>query len=570
MNHPISSRRLWTFSVFLIKPSHYDDEGYIIQWLRSTIPSNSLAALYGLAMDAAKRKILAEIDIECHAIDETNTRVDVDRILARIKFVGGGLICLVGVQSNQFPRAVDLARRFRVAQVPVLIGGFHVSGSLAMLPGIGSDLQEALDLGVSLVVGEVEGHLDDLLKDAASGHLQPVYNYLAELPSLTGVPGPYLPLKQLERSIGVQTSLDAGRGCPFKCSFCTIINVQGRQSRRRSIADIEATIRANLAQGVTSYFFTDDNFARNKEWEAIFDRLIALREQEGIRIEFTLQVDTLCHKLPRFIEKAAKAGAKKVFIGLESINPAALQGAQKRQNRIADYRSMMQAWHAAGVITFAGYIIGFPGDTQRSVIRDIQIIQRELPVDFLEFFVLTPLPGSRDHRELFEKGVWMDPDLNKYDLFHVTTGHATMTTQEWADTYRKSWETYYTPAHVEVLFRRAQACGIPIRSMLRMAVWFAGTVAIEKVHPLEGGYLRRKSRRDRRPGYKQENFIPFHLRYWAEILIKHARFVALIARYLWIAGRVNLASKTADYRDCAITPACGDDVARLELFTRTE
>jgi hypothetical protein len=561
-----------TFPIILIKPSHYDDDGYVIRWLRSTIPSNTLAVLHSLFDDAARRKVLGDdVEIECHAIDETNTKVDVAKIIKTIRAAGGlGVVGLVGVQSNQFPRAMDLARQFRAAEVPVLLGGFHVSGCLSMLPGVGPDLQEAMDLGISLVAGEIEERVDELLRDAAAGTLRPLYNYLDDLPNLQGTPVPFLPRRELERSIGVQTSIDAGRGCPFKCSFCTIINVQGRKSRRRSVDDIETAVRANLAQGVTSYFFTDDNFARNKDWEAIFDRLIALREREGIAISFTLQVDTLCHKLPGFVAKAAAAGAKKVFIGLESINPGALIGAQKNQNRIGDYRTMMQAWHAAGVIVFAGYIIGFPGDTPASVIRDVKIIQRELPIDFLEFFILTPLPGSQDHRELFDQGAWMEPDLNKYDLFHITAGHPIMSPAELAETYKKAWETYYTLEHVETLFRRAKACGIPTRRMLRLTVWFAGTVLIEKIHPLEGGYFRRKARHERRPGYPRENVISFYLRYWSEVVVKHVRFMALIAQYLRIERKIHRDQNADAYCDLALTPASAADRETFDLFIQAE
>ena len=81
-----------------------------------------------------------------------------------------------------------------------------------------------------------------------------------------------------------RSSFDAGRGCPFQCSFCTIINVQGRKSRRRPADDVERIVRANAAQGITRFFITDDNFARNKDWELIFDRLIELREREGIYV----------------------------------------------------------------------------------------------------------------------------------------------------------------------------------------------------------------------------------------------------------------------------------------------
>ena len=185
--------------------------------------------------------------------------------------------------------------------------------------------------------------------------------------------------------------------------------MQGRKSRYRSADDVERLIRANHGSGVTTYFITDDNFARNRNWEAILDRIIELREKHRLRIHLTIQVDTLCHKIPHFVEKAARAGCKRVFIGLENINPDSLKGASKGQNRITEYRAMLQAWRNVGVLTYAGYILGFPTDTPETIARDIGIIQRELPIDMLEFFMLTPLPGSKDHQDMYLRGDRLDP-----------------------------------------------------------------------------------------------------------------------------------------------------------------
>ncbi|MDQ6706875.1 MAG: radical SAM protein, partial [Acidobacteriota bacterium] len=407
------------FSLVLIKPTHYDDEGYLIQWLRSAIPSNTLAVMNGLALDCKERGVLGDdVDIAITAFDETNTRVRPERI-ARQAAGKRALIVLVGVQSNQFPRAMDMARIFRAAGVQVCMGGFHVSGCLSMLPEVPPELKEAMDLGISLFAGEAEGRFEEVLRDAWGQKLKPLYNYMADLPSIDGAILPILPASRIKRTGGRMTSFDAGRGCPFQCSFCTIINVQGRKSRRRSADDVEEIIRRNLAQGVNRFFITDDNFARNTDWERIFDRLIAMREREKLNIKFIIQVDTMCHRLPHFIEKAGRAGVARVFIGLESINPDSLLGARKKQNKITEYRQMLLAWKHAGVTVFAGYILGFPTDTPESIIRDIKIIQRELPIDLLEFHCLTPLPGSEDHLKLYKAGAYLDPDLNKYDLEHV-------------------------------------------------------------------------------------------------------------------------------------------------------
>ncbi len=225
------------FHLVLIKPTHYDDDGYPIQWVKAAIPSNTLACLNGLAEDASRRRVLgAGVAIRVHTYDETNRRVRPDRIVRMIHRAGGrALIGLVGVQSNQFPRAVDLARPFLRAGMPLCIGGFHVSGCVAMLPGMPEEMREAAALGISFFAGEAEhGRLDQVIRDAWEGTLQPLYNFMSDLPSLEGEPAPILPRKHVRRVSGQLSSLDLGRGCPYQCSFCTIINVQGRKSRFRS------------------------------------------------------------------------------------------------------------------------------------------------------------------------------------------------------------------------------------------------------------------------------------------------------------------------------------------------
>src|SRR3984957_19553957 len=121
------------FRVVLVKPSHYDDDGYVIRWYRSPMPANSLASVYGLLDDCARRQILgSDIAIDIVAIDETNTRVRVDRIIADMRANNNfGFVGLVGVQSNQYPRSLHIAKPLRAAGIPVIIGGFHVSGMLA-------------------------------------------------------------------------------------------------------------------------------------------------------------------------------------------------------------------------------------------------------------------------------------------------------------------------------------------------------------------------------------------------------------------------------------------------------
>ena len=561
---PATAKR---FCLILTKPSHYDDDGYVIQWLRSTIPSNSLAALYGLALDCKQRHVLGEdVEIEIHPFDETNARIRPKEFAAMIREAGYGMVMFVGVQSNQFPHMLDMAKQLRDLGVQIAVGGFHVSGTMSMLGGNDADVHRATAMGLSLFAGEAEGRLEMVLQDAYAKKLKPLYNFMADLPGIDGMPIPLISSVRAQRTAGHVTSFDAGRGCPFQCSFCTIINVQGRKSRRRTPDDIEQIIRENVKQGLRSFFITDDNFARNKDWEAILDRIIYLREKEKLKLGFLIQVDTLCHKLPNFIEKCARAGVRRVFIGLENINPDNLAAAHKRQNKITEYRKMLLAWKEAKIITYCGYITGFPNDTAESIRRDVEIVKKELPLDVLEFFFLTPLPGSEDHQKLVNAGVPVDPDLNKYDLNHVCTAHSKMSKAEWEHAYLTAWKTYYTLEHIETILRRLVAKKGRAANAIVLMMWFMSAIHLEGVHPLESGVFRLKFRRDRRPGLPLEPIWIFYPRYWMESVLKLGRLAFLYGRIRRIYKRIKEDPKKLEYMDVALTPVTDHDTEDLEMF----
>ena len=199
------------FSLVLIKPSHYDDDGYVIQWYRSAIPSNSLAVLYGLALECSEQKSLGpDTAFDIHAFDETNTVIRIERIARLVENADDGMVMLVGVQSNQFPGSLDIARPLREKGIKVAIGGFHLSGTIAMLKDRDPYVQKALDMGISLFAGEAEGRLGQVLLDAAMNDLQPIYNFMDDLPNIEGVATPLLPAERVHLTAGATTSFDAG------------------------------------------------------------------------------------------------------------------------------------------------------------------------------------------------------------------------------------------------------------------------------------------------------------------------------------------------------------------------
>ncbi len=298
-------------------------------------------------------------------------------------------------------------------------------------------------------------------------------------------------------------TLDCSRGCPFNCSFCTVITVQGRRSRYRSPECIAETLRRNyLESGATFCFFTDDNFARNPVWEQIFDRLIQLREQEGVPFEFMIQADVGASKIPGFVEKAARAGCTSVFIGVESLNARNLQDAAKTQNKVGEYKDLLDIWRQARVSTHVSYMIGFPFDTEESVREDIERLVRELRPDKASFFMMTPIPGSRAHKAMVDAGHFLDADYNTYDSFHECMPHPRMKHGAWTRAFYQAWHRYYNFDNMRDILSRAHSGNY--WALFRNCYWSRNSLLNEGAHPMVAGFFPLKDRRTRRPCFQRE------------------------------------------------------------------
>ena len=275
------------FRVLLVKPSHYDDDGYVIRWWRSPMPSNSLAASMDRSTTARSARFSGQMSTSTSSPSTKPIRASrIDRIVADMRANGNfGLVGLVGVQSNQYPRALDIAQPLRAAGIPVIIGGFHVSGCLAMLDHVGRRTPEAMDLGVSLFAGEAEGRIDDVLRDAAAGSLEPIYNYIERPAGARRRSRCHSsPAIRFARRLATSpaSTLDAAVHFNARSAPSSTCRAASRAGARPD--DVERMLRLNWAQGIDRFFITDDNFARNKDWEPIFDRLIKLREEDGMTL----------------------------------------------------------------------------------------------------------------------------------------------------------------------------------------------------------------------------------------------------------------------------------------------
>ena len=142
-----------------------------------------------------------------------------------------------------------------------------------------------------------------------------------------------------------------------------------------------------------------------------------------------------------------------------------------------------------------------------------------------------------------------------------------MSDEELRAAYRKSWDIYYSPEHVERVVRRSKAWGYDPRNMLTKLLTFHAVPRIEEVHPLEGGLFRRKYRRERRPGMPLESPFVFYPRYAREIVSKHLRFARMVWQHWRILRRVERDSNP--YMDVAMTPVQDAEFSEMQMYTTT-
>ncbi len=525
--------------IVFIRPSKYDDDGYVLRYWRGILPSNTLTCLESLTKSLAAKKVLgSDVEVSVGLHDDTVEPIPYKRIVRESRRKDTTLLVgITGVQSNQFPRATDIALKLRKSGVQVIVGGFHVSGTMELFDGIRPELQKLLDNGVSLFRGEAEAPdiLEQVLRDALSLSLRPIYE-AAPFPDISQAPVPEPSIGSLDKFfIKGMATIDTCRGCPFGCTFCTVINVQGRKMRQRSAECVLEGIERNWQRGIRTYMFTDDNFARNPEWEKILDGMIEMRLR-GVEILFMMQVDTQAHRIRGFVHKAKRAGCYLIFVGVETVDAKNIEILGKKQNRAEDYAAMAATWRDAKVLVHASYMVGLPNDTSESVSKAVDVLRNQIKADQVTFFMLTPLPGSQDHLRMVREGVPLDADLNNYDSMHETFRQANLAPGEWQAAYDDAYRTFYGKENIiNTLFRTRKK---DYWRMFGTFIWYR-YCALEGIHPMLTGLVRKKERKERRSIFPRENVFKYAWRRIKDLSWMAKTYASLIFEFqeIWLLTR---------------------------------
>lgn len=462
--------------VVIIKPSKYLANGFVERFRRGFMPNSTVPYMRSMVPPE-----LEGVKVETHAIDEyVYTDLKYLKLLADPPG-GRTLVAIVGVQSHQFHRALDLAAYAHSNGCMTVIGGPHVmTCDTAMLQG----------QGVSFAQAEAELIWAEILADATAGELKAVYGqdrrWQQELQSPVLVPPSR---SDLSRYVIPMLGVYPARGCPFLCNFCSVTKISGRRIRSQSIATTIASLRAAKAAGVRTIMFTSDNFNKYPEAEKLLEAMI----EERLGLEFFVQCDSQISRQEALVRLLAKAGCFQMFIGVESFNRQTLLAAHKGQNRPETYRDIVRLCRENGISSHFSNIIGFPQDTEREIYEHLDVLRRLDPT-WASFYILCPIPGTEQYDDFLAQGLITEKNLDRFDTTSLTWRHPCLSAKRMSELLFECYRKFMSFRHSlrivwnEASFKRQgaftrMAANIAMSLFVRQCAW-------KRVHPMSGGMGR--------------------------------------------------------------------------------
>jgi len=462
--------------VIILKPSKYMADGYVERFRWGFMPNSTVPYMRSMTPSA-----VGDTPVKVHTVDEY-VHTDL-RYMSLFDRPQGGrtLLALVGVQSHQFHRALDLAAYARRRGCMAVIGGPHVmTCDTSMLHG----------RGVSFAQAEAELIWPEILHDAAAGELQPVYGreqrWQQEIEAPIVIPPSR---KDLGRYVIPMLGLYPARGCPFLCNFCSVIKIAGRKIRSQSIDTTLASLRAAKAAGVRTIMFTSDNFNKYPEAEELLEAMI----DEQLGLEFFVQCDTQIARQEHLVALLAKAGCFQMFIGVESFNRQVLLAAHKGQNRPETYKDIVRLCREHGISSHFSNIIGFPQNGEQEVHEHLHVL-REMDPTWASFYILCPIPGTEQYDDFLARGLITEKNLDRFDTTCLTWRHPSLSRERLSELLFECYRKFFSLRHAlhnvkdEMAFRSRRVLS---RSAANMAMsLFSRYCAWRRTHPMSGGIKR--------------------------------------------------------------------------------
>jgi len=331
---------------------------------------------------------------------------------------------LVGISLMTFnaPRAYQIADKFRLERnKPVILGGYHPT----FMP------QEAIEHADAVCLGEAETNVPMMIEDFLAGNLKSFYkNGLVDLRNLA-VPDRNLIRKSAYAQVD---TVQATRGCPHQCKFCSITSFFKHGFRSRPVDEV-----INELSGLGRYLlFMDDNITVDTGYaKELFAKMIPLSKRWFSQCNIRIAYDD------ELLDLAYQSGCRGLFIGFESVDQNSLKSWNKSTNSADDYEWAVNKIHAKGISICAGIVFGNDCDTPEVFDKTLDFLERT-NIDSLQATILTPFPGTVLFDELNSQGRIFDKDWAKYDFGHVVFEPQNMRRKTLGNGHKQVLEKFYS------------------------------------------------------------------------------------------------------------------------------
>jgi radical SAM superfamily enzyme YgiQ (UPF0313 family) len=297
-------------------------------------------------------------------------------------------VVFVSGMHIQRPQMHDIAARAKAAGKVTVLGGPSVSGAPEFYPDFDY-----------LHIGEIGDATDRLVvcldESVVPPSAQLIFETKDRLP-LSDFPIPAYGLIRLDRYL--LASLQFSSGCPYRCEFCDIPALYGRQPRLKTPEQITAELDAMLAQPShpTMVYFVDDNFIGNrKAAREMLPHLIAWQRKHGYPLQFACEATLNIAKQPEILALMREAQFTTVFVGIETPDADALKAMRKEHNATLPMMDAIKTLNSYGLEVTSGIILGLDTDTADSEGRLKDFIDLSqipiLTINLLQALPRTPL-----------------------------------------------------------------------------------------------------------------------------------------------------------------------------------
>jgi radical SAM superfamily enzyme YgiQ (UPF0313 family) len=363
--------------ILFIQATQYSSDG------KNLVKQNKLY-LPGLAFPllAAMTPPDWKVEICLEVIEDVNFETDSD-------------IIGIGAMGQAILRAVEIAKEFKRRGKIVIMGGYMPS----MIPDYVKDVCD------SVIIGDAENAYPRLLSDFENGTLKKIYN--EPVYDIKNLPVPRYELL-LDKRIGFMLPVQAGRGCPHACSYCSIYCLYRKRYMARPVDEVMRDIYRVKELGFKSFFLLDDNIMGNPQFlEALCKKI------KPLKMKWASQCSMLLSKRPLLLKLAAESGCRMLSLGVESISQEGLNKLNKNWVKAAEHEAMLSRIADAGIITATEMIVGTPGDTPQSI-RDTYKFVMKAKIPIPKFYIMTPMPGSDLYKEYKSAGRLLHEDYGRY------------------------------------------------------------------------------------------------------------------------------------------------------------